>query len=149
MQFYTKRKSSLSTSMVPMIDILIILLIFFIVNTQWKKPSSLMKIEVPSVEFMKGDAEDKPMVTMSIGRNGDLLFDEESLEFSELTERLKKFREEFPNIPMKMEADKEISLETLIKVWDSLTAAGIEIKTVPALINVQEKTDNESPSDTE
>lgn len=142
MRFFTKRPVPPAVPIIPMIDILTILLIFFIVNTQWKKPSSLLKIEVPSVQFMKGEVESKPMVTMSIGRNGELLFDEERVEFSDLVETLKEFREKHPDTPMKMEADKEISVETLIKVWDSLTAAGIEIKTVPALIDVQETSDN-------
>ena len=39
---------------VPMIDILTILLIFFIVHTQWKKPQTLLKIDVPGAEFIEG-----------------------------------------------------------------------------------------------
>ena len=44
MQFYRKKARSMGVPIVPMIDILTILLIFFIVHTQWKKPQSLLKI---------------------------------------------------------------------------------------------------------
>ncbi|MCB5932793.1 biopolymer transporter ExbD, partial [[Eubacterium] rectale] len=54
MQFYRKKAKSMGVPIVPMIDILTILLIFFIVHTQWKKPQSLLKIDVPGAEFMKG-----------------------------------------------------------------------------------------------
>lgn len=47
MQFYRKKAKSMGVPIVPMIDILTILLIFFIVHTQWKKPQSLLKIDVP------------------------------------------------------------------------------------------------------
>lgn len=40
MQFYRKKARSMGVPIVPMIDILTILLIFFIVHTQWKKPQS-------------------------------------------------------------------------------------------------------------
>ena len=62
MQFYRKKASSMGVPIVPMIDILTILLIFFIVHTQWKKPQSLLKIDVPGAEFMEG--------TPSSGRSG-------------------------------------------------------------------------------
>ena len=54
MQFYRKKARSMGVPIVPMIDILTILLIFFIVHTQWKKPQSLLKIDVPGAEFMEG-----------------------------------------------------------------------------------------------
>lgn len=38
MQFYRKKGRTMGVPIVPMIDILTILLIFFIVHTQWKKP---------------------------------------------------------------------------------------------------------------
>ena len=52
MQFYRKKARSMGVPIVPMIDILTILLIFFIVHTQWKKPQSLLKIDVPGAEFI-------------------------------------------------------------------------------------------------
>ena len=54
MQFYRKKARTMGVPIVPMIDILTILLIFFIVHTQWKKPQSLLKIDVPGAEFMEG-----------------------------------------------------------------------------------------------
>lgn len=142
MRFFTKRPVPPAVPIIPMIDILTILLIFFIANTQWKKPSSLLKIEVPSVQFISGETEKKVMATLSVGRNNQMVFDEKPVEFSGLTDRLREFREKHPEVAIKMEADKNISLETLIKVWDSLTAAGIEIKTVPAQIDVQAGQEN-------
>ena len=41
-----------------------------------------------------------------------------------------------PGRKLELEADKELSLETLMEVWDALTRAGIEIKDVPARIRL-------------
>ena len=54
MQFYRKKGRTMGVPIVPMIDILTILLIFFIVHTQWKKPQTLLKIDVPGAEFIEG-----------------------------------------------------------------------------------------------
>lgn len=54
MQFYRKKARTMGVPIVPMIDILTILLIFFIVHTQWKKPQSLLKIDVPARSSWKG-----------------------------------------------------------------------------------------------
>lgn len=85
------------------------------------------------------------MATLSIAEDGKMLLDEDSVEFSQLVDKLKEFREKRPQDALKMEIDKKIPFETMVKVWDSLTAAGIEVKNVPALIEVQPE-DADDPS---
>lgn len=71
MQFYRKKARTMGVPIVPMIDILTILLIFFIVHTQWKKPQSLLKIDVPGAEFMEGAPSTG--ATGRPGRDGEIL----------------------------------------------------------------------------
>lgn len=149
MRFYTKRPIPAAVPIVPMIDILTILLIFFIAHTQWKKPANLLRIEIPAVQFMKGETEEQPMATLSVGADGKMVLDEELVNMTDLVSKLKDFRQQRPHDALKMEIDKKIPFETMIKVWDSLTAAGIEVKSVPALIEVQSHSGDESSSDTE
>ncbi len=137
MRFFEKRPLPPSVPIVPMIDILTILLIFFIVNSQWKKPRNLLEIDIPSVEYLKAAKEVKPRVTLSVGRDSRVAFNGETLEMDRLATELKQFRRARPDAELEMEVDRKIPLETMIKVWDALTEAGIEVKTVPALIEIQ------------
>ena len=65
MQFYRKKARSMGVPIVPMIDILTILLIFFIVHTQWKKPQSLLKSGIHGRDSVFGTAG-------RFGRDGDI-----------------------------------------------------------------------------
>jgi biopolymer transport protein ExbD len=49
---------------------------------------------------------------------------------------LAAYQKQNPGRKLELEADKNIPLERLLKVWDALTKAGIPIKEVPARIKV-------------
>ena len=136
MKFFEKRPLPPAVPIVPMIDILTILLIFFIVNTQWKKPRNLLEIEIPSVRNLVGKEEVKERATLSVGSDAKIDLNGESVDIARLAAALAAFKKAHPGIDLEMEADKKIPLETLVKVWDALTEAGIDIKTVPARIEV-------------
>ena len=59
MNFYQKKRQRPTVSVISMIDILAILLIFFIVTTTFKQSDSLVKVNLPRSSEMKGvdDAE--------------------------------------------------------------------------------------------
>lgn len=137
MKFFEKRPLPPAVPIVPMIDILTILLIFFIVNSQWKKPRNLLEIEIPSVTNLVGKEEVKERATLSVGTDSKIDLNGQSVDIAGLAVALVEFRKTHPGIDMEMEADRKIPLETLVKVWDALTEAGIDIKTVPARIEVE------------
>ena len=50
MEFHRVQRSRAQVPIVPMIDILFILLVFFIVSTTFKKPREVLQIELPTVK---------------------------------------------------------------------------------------------------
>ena len=50
---------------------------------------------------------------------------------------LAAYQKQNPGRKLELEADRNVPLERLLKVWDSLTKAGIEIKDVPARIKAK------------
>jgi len=49
---------------------------------------------------------------------------------------LKAFVKENPGRELEMNADRRVTLEKLLEVWDALTDAGIRVKDVPARIRL-------------
>ncbi|MEG0024329.1 MAG: biopolymer transporter ExbD [Akkermansia sp.] len=137
MQFYRKRTIASAVPIVPMIDILTILLIFFIIHSQWKKPQHLLKIDVPATEYMEGVKNQEKRGILSVSQDSQIALDGVVIKMDELKAILLQFHQQYPDKELQLDVDGKASFGTIVKIWDMLTAAGIDAKEVPARIEVQ------------
>lgn len=121
----------------PMIDILFIVLIFLIVSTTFKKPRTVLPIELPTVHDIANSTVTDERSVLALDAEGRITLDALVVPDARLLEAyLIAFAKENPGRKLELEADKEVSLEKLLTVWDALTRAGIPIKEVPARIRL-------------
>ena len=134
MRFHRPPKSLKAAQIVPLIDILLVLLIYFIVTTQTKQPRNVMRIELPTVHELQTSQESGTRSVLRVDAGGKVMLD--SLEVPEglLDSYLQAFMKKNPGRKLELEADKGMPIEHLLGVWDALTKAGIQIKDVPARI---------------
>ena len=139
MHFERPAKSSRGVPIVPMIDILFIVLIFLIVSTTFKKPRTILPIELPTVRELAGKEVIDERSVLAVDKDGRITLDAVPVTDAKLLEAyLRAFQKENPGRKLELEADKQLSLEKLLAVWDALTRAGIQIKDVPARIRLPE-----------
>ena len=120
-----------------MIDILFIVLIFLIVSTTFKKPRTILPIELPTVRDVASTTVVDERSVLTVDKEGKITLDAIVVPDALLLENyLVSFTNANPGRKLELEADKEVSLENLLKVWDALTRAGIPIKEVPARIRL-------------
>lgn len=124
---------------VPLIDILLVLLIFFIVSTHFKKPRNVLRIELPTVHEVKSDQVSEERSVIAVDANGKVTLDSLIVPEGLLESYLAAYQKQNPGRKLELEADKLLPLERLLSVWDSLTKAGIAIKDVPARIRLPEQ----------
>ncbi len=124
---------------VPLIDILLVLLIFFIVSTHFKKPRNVLRIELPTVHEVKSDQVSEERSVIAVDANGKVTLDSLTVPEGLLESYLAAYQKQNPGRKLELEADKMLPLERLLSVWDSLTKAGIAIKDVPARIRLPEQ----------
>ena len=137
MKFFDKRKLPPSVPIVPMIDILTILLIFFIVHSQWKKPKSLLEIDIPGVKHIASLQETKVRATITLGKNQELLFNGQAVSQATLGKTLQDYKKQHPDMQLEVEADKNVPLQQVLDMWDTLTEVGIDIKSAPIKIEIE------------
>lgn len=130
-----KRRPVPAIPIVSLIDIMVILLIFFIATTTFREKKVQMKINLPASKSM-GEAETKPEVrkAITLTKTKELFLDGNPVEIEKLAAALTQMKEANPNVKLELEADTDIALGTLMKVWDGLRAAGFSINDVPARI---------------
>jgi biopolymer transport protein ExbD len=134
MRFHRPKTTRSQVAVIPMIDILFVLLVFFIVSTAFKKPRNVLRIELPTVSEVAVDTVTEIRSVLAVDAAGKITLDSLEIPESLLESYLTAFQKQNPGRKLELEADKNISLERLLKVWDALTKVGIAIKDVPARI---------------
>lgn len=134
MHFQRLKRTRSQVPIVPMIDILFILLVFFIVATQFKKPRNVLRIELPTVREIESDTVTETRSVLAVSADGKVTLDSLAVPDGLLDSYLAAFQKENPGRKLELEADKEIPLDRLLSIWEALTKAGIQIKDVPARI---------------
>ena len=137
MHFYRHSRKRAEVPIVPMIDILFILLVFFIVSTTFKKPREILRIELPTVREIPSDTVADARSVIAVDAMGNISLDSLAVPEGLLESYLAAYQKQNPGRKLELEADRKLPLERLLQVWDSLTKAGIQIKDVPARIKVK------------
>lgn len=136
MHFQRIHRKRAEVPIVPMIDILFILLVFFIVSTTFKKPRDVMKIEIPTVREVPSEQISDTRSVIAVDALGNITLDSLAVPEGLLESYLAAYQKQNPGRELELEADKKLPLERLLQVWDALIKSGIDIKDVPARIKV-------------
>ena len=139
MKFYRSSRTRAQIQVVPMIDILLILLIFFVVSTTFKKPREILSIDLPTVREIPSDTVSDQRSIIAVDALGNITLDSLAVPEGLLESYLAAFQKQNPGRKLELEADRKLPLERLLSVWEALTKAGIPIKEVPARIKLPEK----------
>jgi biopolymer transport protein ExbD len=138
MRFYTRKRRAPSIIIVSLIDILAILLIFFIVTTTFRKNQPQLQINLPeSKSAEQAPAEKIEPLVLSVKSADQISLDGKPVTLDLLAEALKTARAQFPTRPIAMQADREAPFGIVVKVLDALKDAGI--KNIPAFTQPEEQ----------
>lgn len=136
MRFYRPRQIRHQIQVIPMIDILLILLIYFSVSTVFKKPRDVLRIDLPTVHEIASDTVKETRSIIAVDAAGKVTLDSLAVPDGLLESYLTAYQKQNPGRQLELETDKNLTIEKLLGVWESLTKAGIAIKDVPARIKV-------------
>jgi biopolymer transport protein ExbD len=138
MRFYNKRRKMPSITVVSLIDILAILLIFFIVTTTFKERLPQLQINLPeSKAAATATSEPKKAILLQIKGPDQISFDNKPITAAALPAAIHEAQRANPGCSITMQADKEAPFGTVVTVLDALQEAGI--KNIPAVAKPLEK----------
>lgn len=136
MEFHRVPQNRSQVPIVPLIDILFILLVFFIVSTTFKKPREILQIELPTIKEIPSETVTETRSIIAVDADGKISLDALLIPDGLLGNYLAVFQKQNPGRKLELEADRRLPLEKLLAIWDELSKAGITIKEVPARIKV-------------
>ena len=107
----------------PMLDIVFIMLIFFIVTTSFTRESGI-HVERPQAstsERIKGTNN----ILVAVGRDGDIWIDKRNVDISSLTANIERLRLQYPDGKVIIQVDKSVQTGLLVGVMDQIRLAGV------------------------
>ncbi len=133
MRFYKKKRRIPSITIVSLIDILAILLIFFIVTTSFRQKLSQLQINLPesTSSTPTATAPAKKNIILQIKAADNITLDNKPIPLDDLGEAIEEAQETYPDCKITMQADKDAPFGAVVKVLDALEAAGI--KNIPTM----------------
>ncbi|MGZ5004205.1 MAG: ExbD/TolR family protein [Chthoniobacterales bacterium] len=129
MKIAVRKRRAPSIIIVSLVDILTILLIFFVVSTTFKKDQPEVQINLPeSQTATKAPAEEDHSI-VSVNADDEVLLDGQPLAVEDLEKAVKELMLT-KKTSLALQADKKASFGMIIKVMDALKLAGV--KNLPA-----------------
>ena len=111
----------------PMLDVVFIMLIFFIVTATFMKESGA---KVTKPDALTAVSKPSATILLAIDENDEIWLDRKSIDPRAIKSSIARLRAENPQGEVVVQADIESTAEVLIKVVDALKDAGIPIPTV-------------------
>ena len=111
-----RRRRQPTINIVPLVDVLTVLLFFFLVTMQFKQVSTL-NITVPKIETA-GKNEIEEQIVIAVSPEGEVYLNDRPVENAVLVAAMKLAGELTPNMPVLLIADEEVPLKFVTEVMD-------------------------------
>ena len=135
MKLYERKFGQQGIPIVPMLDILTILLIFFIVHTEFKHQVSVLNLDVPQTQHLAGTQGDRNSILLEVADDGSIAFNGKVISSSQLVEDVRTLQQQNPQARIQLSAAAASSMARFIEVLDELTAAGLDVEQIPVRID--------------
>lgn len=100
-------------NLVPMMDVLMTVLTFFIIISMTLTGRQLIGIDIPETnespeETEEAEAEMAEPLIIGLNSNGQIVFEDQTIEFIQLTQRIRTYFSENPDGTLVLKADREL-----------------------------------------
>lgn len=122
MNYQRKKRKKPNIDLVPMIDVIFFLVIFFMLFTTLKTSQAGIEVDLPTAEAA---ANQKPSsVEVTINKNGLTYYEGVLVDKSSLTSRLSETIRRDPEKIVIIRADREVKYEHVVEVMDIVGKVG-------------------------
>lgn len=138
MQIITKKRKPPVVPIVSLIDILAILLIFFIATSTFRQPKLAVDIEPPSPRSLATRAVDDTRETLAISAENEIFLgaDDRPLDPARLVETLRASRD--AGVKLELKADEGADFGVIVIALDALKKAGYNKGDYPTVLRARD-----------
>lgn len=112
----TRRRRRAEVNIVPLVDVLMVLIFFFLMTMQFREPK-VLNMELPSIETA-GTSDSRGDLRLIIDDNGDFFLNEQPIEASALQSALDLAGQANPDRKVLLAVHEETPVRLLTQVMD-------------------------------
>jgi len=125
MKFAVRKRRAPTIIIVSLVDILTILLIFFVVSTTFKKDQPEVQINLPESKTATSAPAELEHALLTVSENDEIKLDGKTIAVEELESAVKNLSDT-RRTSLALQADKKASFGIIVKVMDALKLAGVK-----------------------
>ena len=124
MKFRKEKEEEITLGIAPLIDIVFLMLIFFMVTSHFDVASGV-RIRLPKVTQKIFSQKDR-RITLVMAESGQMYLEGEQVDQAELKEKLRDMVQERGLIHLVLQADKDVRHGAVVEAMDVSKSAGIQ-----------------------
>lgn len=109
----------------PMVDVVFLLLIFFLVTWNFARYETELDVKVPTAREGKETRRSVGEVILNVKRDGSIVMNRRTMDAGALKEALTKIAELYPDQAVVLRGDQDVSYNHIVEVLDICRAANI------------------------
>ena len=125
MKFSSRKPEPSRLQLTAMIDILLLLLIFFIVSHQYSNSETELSVSVPTAKEGADPKRQKGEIYINVLADGSIKVEGSSVDLPALLEKLSSIAAQFENQPVRIRGDGGVAYQRIVEVIDTCQKAGI------------------------
>ncbi len=123
MQFKAKEKRKVQINITSLIDVLFLLLIFFMVSSTFLEQPGI-KLELPQAQ--SATVVEQKDYTLFVDKDGGLFLNNEEVRVEKLEQKLTAALSEMKDGSLILKADQDVSHGVVVKVMDAAKRSGVK-----------------------
>jgi biopolymer transport protein ExbD len=125
MRFIKAPEEEPNISIAPLIDIVFLLLIFFMVTSHFDIASGV-QISLPEVAQRLMNEEKNTRVTLVVDKSSETYLEGQKIDMNDLQDKLSRFVQEREILHLVLQADKDVSHGKVVEIMDIAKSAGVQ-----------------------
>jgi biopolymer transport protein ExbD len=120
------RTEEATINLTPMIDVVFLLVIFFMVGSKFSEAESRIKVNVPTVGQMRSITRAPDERVVAVGVDGTITLGDTPMTLAQLTETLRQEHANYPGLKVAVRGEAEGSLQQTVEVLHAVTRSGVD-----------------------
>lgn len=125
MKFTSRQPPPVSIQLAPMIDILLLLLSFFIISWQFSRSETELNVSVPTAQEGAEPERVRGEIIINVLGDGSIKVEGSAMDLTQLAGKLSAIAKQFENQPVRIRGDGGVAYQRIVEVIDTCQKSGI------------------------
>ncbi len=117
-----RRGGASGPSLMPLLDVMLLLLIFFLLASVFVQPT--LEVDLPDAAHSESDPPQNDLLTISVSSDGDVFINKQFVPLEQLQGRIEAAVAADPEVPVMVRADEQSAFRYFVSVMDAVKGAG-------------------------